>query len=305
MSFSDMMSSARGPGVIGTLMALAVMAIFVMFFVFAVDDRFQGGGQTIESVIAQQAHDSDFIKSGIAEGRQTLSGVPALMVNSKELGRLKRENESLEGRIVALGANVELGKAELARRYEAFEDYKDQYRAFVRGKAKGESLATLETQSGTIYKNVNIREVTAIGIQIRHDDGQKRIPFEELPEAMKDYYQFDPQQKVAAVAKEQATWNEHEAAVSVANLDSNRRLEGQAAKDAEAAREKLTRAIAIKISRTGSLSEEIQSLEKAIPKEVHKEISNAPQMREQLANKRSALAALQADIARMQAELSN
>ena len=286
-------------------MALIVLLGFGLLFMFATDEGFQGGDQSIESVIAHQAKDIEASKSVIENGRKLLGGAPARISKVKELERLKRGCLALNESLVTLGEKIELGKAEVISSNDGFDAYKDQYRAHVRGKAKGEVMETLQTRSGAIYKNVNIREVTAVGIQIRHEDGQKRIPFEELPEAMTDYYQFDPQQKAAAVAKEQATWNEHEAAVSVANLDSNRRLEEQAAKDAEAAREKLTRAIAIKISRTGSLSEEIKSLEEAIPKEVHKGISNAPAMREQLANKRSALAALQADIARMQVELSN
>jgi hypothetical protein len=287
------------------VMALIVLLGFGLLFMFATDEGFQGGDQSIESVIAHQAKDIEASRSLIENGSKLLGSAPARISKVKELERLKRGNLALKDNVVTLGKKIESGKVEVISSNDGFDAYKDQYRAHVRGKAKGEVMETLQTRSGTIYKNVNIREVTAVGIQIRHEDGQKRIPFEELPEAMTDYYQFDPQQKAAAVAKEQATWNEHEAAVSVANLDSNRRLEEQVAKDAVAAREKLTRTIAIKISRTDSLSDEIRSLEEAIPKEVHKGISNAPQMREQLANKRSALVALQADIARMQAELSN
>lgn len=286
-------------------MALIVLLGFGLLFMFATDEGFQGGDQSIESLIAHQAKDIEFTKGTVENGRELLGDAPERIKKAKELSRLKRGVLALQERVVALERDIESGKAEAVLSNRAFEDYKDQYRAYVRGKAKGETLDTLETGSGVIYKNVSIREVTAVGIQIRHDDGHKRIAFEELPEAMRDHFQFDPKQKAAAVAKEQATWNEHEAAVSIANLDSNRRLEEQATKDAEAAREKLTRAITIKISRTRSLNDEIESLEEAIPKEVHKGISNAPAMREQLANKRSALAALQSDIARMQAELSN
>ncbi len=53
---------------------------------------------------------------------------------------------------------------------KTFADYKDEYRAYARGKAKGETIETLETLTGVIYHNAIIREVTAIGIQIRHDE---------------------------------------------------------------------------------------------------------------------------------------
>lgn len=305
MSFIDMMSSSRGPGVIGMVMALIVLLGFGLLFMLATDDGFHTGNQSIESIIAHQAKVIEFSQGAIENVSKLLSGAPLRITNVKELARLKRENLVLIKSVANLGKKVESEKAEIISCSYAFDAYKNQYRAHVRGKAKGELIETLQTQNGDIYKNVNIREVTAVGIQIRHEDGQKRIPFEELPEAMKDYYQFDPQQKAAAVAEEQVTWNEHETAVSVANLDSDRRLKEQNAKDAEIAKEKLIRSIAIKTSRARSLSSEIQNLANAIPREVHKGISNAPQMRGQLADKRSALAALEADIARMQAELSN
>jgi hypothetical protein len=300
MSFIDMMSSARGPGVIGMVMALIVLLGFGLLFMLATDEGFHTGDQSIESIIAHQAKVIEFSNGAIENVSKLLSGAPLRINDVKELARLKRENLVLHKNVVTLGGKIESEKTEIISCNNAFDAYKNQYRAHVRGKAKGEVMETLQTQNGDIYKNVNIREVTAVGVQIRHEDGQKRIPFEELPEAMKD-----PQQKAAAVAEEQVTWNEHETAVSVANLDSDRRLKEQNAKDAEIAKEKLIRSIAIKISRARSLSSEIQNLANAIPREVHKGISNAPQMRAQLADKRSALAALEADIARMQTELPN
>lgn len=298
MSFSDMMSSARGPGVIGTLMAMAVMAIFVMFFVFAFDDRFQGGNQSIESVIRQQAQEIDQYHFGIAEGQKTLVQITVMVAATKELTRLKNENEALQRCVITLGKSIESGKIEIICKNEAFEAYKDQYRNHVRSKAKGETLENLETQSGTIYKNVNIREVTAIGIQIRHEEGQKRIPFEELPEAMKDYYQFDTKQKATALTKEQATWNEHEAAAITAS--DNQSVE-QSKKSGGDLKDKMIRARALKESRVHSLGEEIRSLEAAIHSEGLKGISRAPEMREKLTAKQSELSALRTDLARMRA----
>ena len=46
------MSSARGPGVIGMIMALIVLLGFGVLFMFAFDEDLQGGGQTIEALVA-------------------------------------------------------------------------------------------------------------------------------------------------------------------------------------------------------------------------------------------------------------
>lgn len=286
-------------------MALIVLLGFSLLFMLATDEEFQGGDQSIESLIAHQAKEIEFSNRVIESGQKLLDDAPERTKKAKELNRLKRESLTLQERIVTLGRDIESGKAEAVVSCKAFEDYKDQYRAYVRGKAKGETVETLETRSGVIYKDVSIREVTAVGIQIRHDDGHKRIPFEELPESMKDYYQFDPGQKAAAVAREREAWNEHEAAAVVANLASDREVAARTAMEAVAARGKVIQSIAFKESRVSSLSDEIRNLEEAIPREIEKRISNAPQMRAQLSNKRSNLAALQADIARMRAGLSN
>lgn len=283
------------------LMALVVLIGFGVLFLFATDEGLQGGDQSIESVIKYQARDIEHLKGAIDNGQKSLDGAPARLKNAEESARLTRRNETLQTNILNLGNLIKGATEELSRGNDAFEAYKDEYRAYVRGKAKGESIAILETQSGAVYKNVNIREVTPVGIQIRHDEGQKRIPFEELPQAMIERFQFDPKQKAAAVAKEQATWNEHEAAVSAADQVSELQSAEQSKKNADALREKNLRILAAKQSRIAPLAEEIRLLEDAIPKESFKRISRAPQMRVQLANKQSELAGLRAEVARMAA----
>jgi hypothetical protein len=300
MSFSDMMSSGRGPGVIGMVLALIVLLGFGVLFLFATDERFQGADLSIEAVIARQSKEIEESQRSIGEGQKLLNETPIRVRNSKEMTKLARESATLTDRISALGREVESSKNDLLLRKTAFEAYKDQYRAYVRGKAKGETMETLETASGTVYRNVNIREVTAVGIQIRHDDGQKRIPFEDLSEAMKEQFQFDPQQKVAAIAKEENDRSEHEAAVASADLVTRQKIAAQTDKDADLQREKIARAITINQARIVSLTDEIEALSKAIPLESEKRISRAPQLRAQLANKQSELSSLRISVARLQ-----
>lgn len=302
MSFSDMMSSGRGPGVIGMVLALIVLLGFGVLFLFATDERFQGADQSIEAVIARQAREIEESQRNISEGQKLLDGAPIRVKNSKEMTRLARESVTLADRTLALGREVESGKTEVLLQKTALEAYKDRYRAYVRGRAKGESMDVLETPSGAVYRNVNVREVTAVGIQIRHDDGQKRISFEDLPEAMRERFQFDPQQKVAALAREESDRSEHEAAVAAADLVSSRQLAAQADKSADIQREKVTRSIAINQARILSLTDEIEALNEAIPLESKKRISQAPQLRAQLANKQSELSSLRVSVARLQAE---
>ena len=313
MSFSDLMSSGRGPGVIGMVMALIVLLGFGLLFMFATDEGFQGGDQSIESLIAHQAKDIEFSKGTIENGRQLLGDAPERIKKAKELSRLKRGSLALQERVVALERDIESGKAEAVLSDKAFEDYKDQYRAYVRGKAKGETLDTLKTGSGVIYKNVSIREVTAVGIQIRHDDGHKRIAFEELPEAMKDHFQFDPKQKAAAVASEQAKWNEHEAAAVVAGDLADKEVARQKQKEAELAKERTMRDVAIKQAQISSIQQEIGNLEREVDRaeaqarsarsagRIH--INKSSSISGDIRSRQGRIATLEAEISQMESRL--
>ncbi len=208
------MSSTRGPGVIGTLMALAVLGGFTMLYLFAFDESLMGGNQSIKSLSHQQSQEIDSYHYQIKEGEYILSNKLPLILAANDLAQLKNENESLQKRRAESENKIESARLDIANKDEVFETYKNQYRNYVRNKAKGEKVAIADLRSGTNYKDASILEVTAIGIQIRHENGIKRIPFEELPESMRDYYQFDPKQKALALEKEQSARNEHEADIS-------------------------------------------------------------------------------------------
>lgn len=196
------MSSDRGRGVIRVLLALVVLCGLGLLFKFAMDDGSEA--QSIETEIAQQGRDIEGYKASLVQATVALEKAEARLADVKELARLKRANQFLQENIGNLKKGIAAGEAEIVSRKGEFEAYKDQYRAFAWAQAKGETLETLTTLAGEVYKNVNIREVTASGIQIRHAEGNKRIPYEELPDALKDRFQFDPKLKEKAVAEEPA-----------------------------------------------------------------------------------------------------
>lgn len=260
MSFSDMMSSGRGPGVIGMVMALVVLLGFGILFMFAFDEGFQGGEQSDEAVIIQQGKEIDSYKISMDKGQKSLDLAPERLNNAKELSRLGLENQTLQQNIAALTEKQKNTEAEIVAKKKDFEDYKDEYRAYVRGKAKGEEIGQLVTLTGAVYKNVAIREVTAIGIQIRHDEGQKRIPFEELPDEMKDYYQFDPAQKENASAEEDRIRKEHEILVANADKVADAEMVKQREQDAILDKEKKRRLIAEKEALIVTIQADIRRL---------------------------------------------
>lgn len=304
MSFSEMMESSRGPGVIGMLMALLVLVGFGFLFMFAFDERLQGGDQSIESFLAGQAREIADIENSIVHGETQFTEASGRRARAEELTALKRGNQNRATQIAGLKTEITILHELISSKMQESETYKDKYRALVRGKAKGETMSQLETRKGDVYENVTIRDVTPIGIQIMHDGGQKRIAFEEVSSALQERFQFDPKQKAEAVAREEAQRSEHEAAVSKATDAQSVDLAEKKRIEAESRRDAMIRSIAIKQSRIHSLGDEIKSLEEALPKEALKRISRAPQMRLQLTNKQRELSALKADVARMQADIS-
>lgn len=285
------------------LLALVVLVGFGVLFVFAFDEGLQGKAQTIESIIAGQEADIERLKESIGRSGKDLEMTPERMAAARNLREIGRENGDREALIESLKQGISKNNAEITAKNEEFEGYKDEYRAFVRGNAKDQKLEQLETSGGTVYKNVSIREVTAIGMQIRHDGGFRRIPFEELPEEMRDYYQFDPDQKAAELSKERAVRNQHETAVSAAKGAAKEKAEEQRERMKEAERAETIRAIALGEARLKTLQDQIKALELAIPQEALKRISNVPQLRRQLSSKQSQYNSLQAEIGRMRSGL--
>lgn len=280
------------------LLALVVLAGFVLLYFFAFNEEMQGGGKSIESIIALQTREVADLKNQI----HGLGDVPALLVKAKALNGIKQQNQSRESQIANLKQNLVTANESIALTTKEFETYKDQYRALVRGQAKGQILEKLETLKGTVYENVTLREVTAIGAQIRHDGGIKRIPYEELPVAMQDRFQFDPKQKAEALAKENAMQDQHEAAMSAAASTATGQAAERKEEDTEAIKKKNARILAMKETQIQLLKEEIKGLNKAIQKEYLKTISRAPQMRIQLATKQRMHDELCTEVANMRAE---
>lgn len=294
------------------VMALIVLLGFGLLFMFAADDS-ERGGKSIESVIRSQAKDIEGYQSSITHGRKTLELAPARKAATKELAGIKRDNRTLQEDAARLTKKVEDCKVEIVGRNEAWEVYKDEYRVYARGKAKGETMDQLETLTGAVYLNVAIREVTPIGIQIRHGDGQKRIPFEDLPEAMKDRFQFDPKQKDKAMAAELETQKGHDAAAVVADELAGQKMGEQRAKDSEEAKEKVRQEIAVKEGLIASLKQEITGLNSELDRAAADAVAaraagkmhmnKSGSINSNIRSKQNRISILQAEVGQMKARL--
>lgn len=259
MSFTDLMSSGRGPGVIGFLIAMLIILGFGALLTLAFDEGSQGAHISIEAVIRNQGKDIENYVLQSEAGNKRLAKAAARIEDDKKSRRLKVQNQSLATGVQAAETRAKAAHSVVAKQTEVFENYKDQYRAHVRGLAKGRVYDQLETQAGTVYKNVNIRDVTPVGIQIRHDDGHKRIAFEELPQEMQDHFQFDPKQKDRALKAEAAQRIELESAVAITDQAAEVQAAKQKIKGTAIAKEKINREIA-------GINAQIQTLQGEVAK---------------------------------------
>ncbi len=290
-----MMESGRGPGVVGMVLALVVLAIFALLYLFAFDEGMMGTGKTIESVIAGQADQIDNLQFELERHEGELREAELLKVTADKMEAAKAENRNRDERVAALRTEIGAEGDGLSANIAGFEAYVEEYRAHVRDAAKGRILEQLETTEGKVYKDVNILEVTAVGMEIRHEGGLRRIPFEELPEEMQDHFQFDSQQKELALSKELATRNQHEARVDAAKQVARQNAEKNSMGDRRA----VEREIAAKESLLRSYAKEILDLESELRREKFKTVSNAPQIRRKLETAKRSQAALRSEVARI------
>lgn len=295
------------------VIALFVLIGFGLLFMFASDDGGPGGGRSIEAVIRDQTKNLDGYERSVEVGKARLSSAPALAAAADSLRRAESEIASLKERATGLTAEIAAEKEALAAKSEEFADYKNRYRDFVRSKAEGSSMPMLVTSDGAKYEKVEIREVTAVGMQIRHSNGFKRIPFEVLPDDLKDYYQFDPDQKEDALALEAKAHSQHLAAVKVAGAQEDKANAEQRQRDQEEAKGKLRQDIAVKEAGLVSLASDITGLQNDLNREASEaasaraagrmHVSKSNRINSRIRGKQNQMSALRSDIARMRSQL--
>jgi len=298
MSFSDLMSSSRGPGVIGLLMATVVLLGFGCLFMFAYEPNAQGEGRNIQAIIRDQASEINTLSGQLNDREKLLENESVRRVESQSFMLTKASMEKNTELIAHARQKVADLNGVISTNSQEFEDYKNAYRQMARSAAKGEALSELKTLDGMTYKNVILKEVTPVGIQISHEDGIKRISFDLLPGALQERFQYDPNQKEEALKKEAAEQAEHDTAVDL----SNQEFQGQADKKREAAR----RARAQQYDESKKLLQqkeaEIHVLEAAIAAERQKKFSRAPAMEKRLADKKVEFLALRDHVARLKSQ---
>lgn len=296
MSFSEMMQTSRGPGVVGMFLALLVLCGFGVLFLMSVNEAPPGEKLTTQSVIAEQARELGELAAAIALKQRELAAIPKLQAAERKLKTAKLQLTETQERSDLTKQRMLNSQQQLAAKATALETYKDQYREAVRQGAKGEKIAQLKTRSGNTYENAVIDEVDPVGMKISHPGGMVRIPYDQLPAALQERFQFDATQKATTTAAEDTARKEHEKAVAEA---LRKKQEKDEARQQDAQQRDLIdakKAIAIKTDRIAVLEREITSLRSELEREKQKKFRNTPRITSQINEKQQLRDQLQAEV---------
>lgn len=218
MSFSDLLTSSRGPGVIGTLMALLVLVGFGTLYLFVFDEGLQGGGKKIEAVIRDDAvllagnqRQVDDAKGRIKQGQ-------LLHEQALEIGKLKARAGANAKILAENTLAMEVATEALAAAEQNWEDYKDAYRASEWAFAKGEKIELLKTLSGKTYEDALVTGVDHTGMRIMISSGPTTVGSTDLPLGLQDRFQFSAEKKAVVEDKRDKDFEDLSGDVEIATL---------------------------------------------------------------------------------------
>jgi chromosome segregation ATPase len=302
MGFSDLMSSGRGPGVIGTLLALLVLVGFGTLYIFVFDEGMQGGKKTIESVIREQALAIDSDKEEIGRIRRQLSEGEQFKEQERELASLKAQSDRNLAQIEELNSGKATAEAAIVEAHKKWEDYKDAYRASEWARAKGEKLGTVVCLSGATYQDVVIREVNQKEMRISDSTGPKSIDSADLPLALQDRFQFDKEKKDVAERDEKDTEEVHRKKVQYSQTKEKRDTKNSQIAALKGEVENKAAAIKKANEDIPRWTNKIQQQQSAIAAEKLKTLSKAPLMEDELRRMERSAEENRSSISRLQNE---
>jgi chromosome segregation ATPase len=284
MGFSDLLTSSRGPGVIGTLLALFVLVGFGTLYMFVFDEGLQGGQKKIEAVIRDQGTLIETQKIQIENYKDRIEDAKRLKEVAKEADGLKLRAENGAKRLAELGQAKTAAEAAVTAADEAWANYRDEYRASEWAAAVGEDLGDITTVSGRKYEKVKIRKVDHKGIQITDVTGPKAIDSAELPPELQDRFQFDEEIKKKVVEGEDKDLEVFGSNVEIATLAQKAKAKLERVSELESQIEKSNAAIQTAKADEPRNQAAIERMRMSIAAERAKTggVSRAPQMEEQL-----------------------
>lgn len=300
MGFSDLLSSSRGPGIIGTLVALLVLGGFgALFFVFDKDME-KAGTKKIEAVVRDLGLELDGKKTQKESFEKLVAKGEPLKGQTEQIRNLEESTKANATQIEELKAKIEEGNTAIGAAEKDWEDYKIAYREHVWAEAKGQEFPeTKGVKTGTVYPKGKILSVTHTGISTMNSTGNKMIPLEDIPADLQDQYQLTKEGAVQIGAATKKATDEHFANVELSQMNEQIAMQRNRLAELDRKSTELDGKVRTAKENAGKFNTAINRKKGEIRQEKNKNggISRAPQMEEQMRGLQSQQQANEASIA--------
>ncbi len=154
--------------------------------------KYSSGSVKLEKEMILEASELEGLMARHEEGTRCLeeaedrrrSGATLDGLSSEEKGALKERKSVLE-------IMQERLRESINQLDNDFTQYRTDYCRQVRQAAIGESMGDITLRNGREYKQVKIKQVTDVGLEIRHADGIARIQAPDLDQKIRDRFQWN------------------------------------------------------------------------------------------------------------------
>ena len=189
--FTNFHESSRNVGVVGALLGLFLLAGLtgLGMAVFAALDDGPGKKISVASKIAEQEMLLEDRKANLAALEEKLAANEELALISGQVDDAQIALDLEEEQISKLESEKARLGEDLAAVTSDFNNYRDRYRIAERSAAVGEVLDLSETK-GDDYKECTVTGISPLHLSIRRSTGSEGIPFQEIPAALRDRFQF-------------------------------------------------------------------------------------------------------------------
>ncbi len=282
MALSDLLSSSRGPGIIGTLIAILVLGGFgTLFVVF--DKNMQDDGVTLQALVREQGiaiesrkEDIEINKKRIKEGRKFAD-------HGQQIASLQGSLEKGAAQVGELEKGIEAAQASIEAENEAWNEYKVAYRNQVWKEAVGSQIEELKgAKSGKVYLAGKINDIGHTGISVTNAEGIARIPLEDLSPEVQERYQLDLDLANAQRANNNTVAEGHLDAVALAELKHMLRAKTDAIESTERQIDDLRRKIGQDKETLANIQNQIRRMPGRIRAEERKPVSQVPKLKAEL-----------------------
>lgn len=220
----DLFSSSKGPGLIGLVLGMIVLAGFCGLGLAVFDGRLNG--DFANSRVKESAKNKETIDSLLAKLKnheENEEGWKKLQADARKLGQVQRVLKLRKPQVPSLKAEVASEEAANQEVLAKWEAYKERYREFARGQLVGEKFDKLVTAERT-FEKVRVRGVTALELKIAHAEGATGVKLANLDDELRDRLQYS-EEKAREVAEKIAEDSEKmgaaaEAAERIAALNA-------------------------------------------------------------------------------------